>query len=206
MNKVFLYLYPIKEFVGQFILYGYTDDDKLDYYEQYQRREPLEVLNEAIDKRYRQNGYKIVYATYPDKEIYGIDLKDTDKIIKTDINFSEVKNEFKYPNEDYLINQFGEIDELVVGGYHAFDCVLKVTERALERGINAQIDIELTDIFFGIYYEDYFEIDNYDKYRYKSYRKALASMLGMEDTFEDEFNEMYSSEAFGYDKTNTLKK
>lgn len=40
-------------------------------------------------KRYRDNGYQIVYAIYPDKEIYGILPQSNDKIVYTDITFAK---------------------------------------------------------------------------------------------------------------------
>lgn len=48
---------------------------------------PYKVLNECIQKRYREKGYQIVYAIYPDKNIYGINPLQTDKIIYTDVSF-----------------------------------------------------------------------------------------------------------------------
>lgn len=51
MTKVFLYLYPIKEFVSEYIPYINSSPDNLDYYEKSEINVPLEVLNETIDKR-----------------------------------------------------------------------------------------------------------------------------------------------------------
>lgn len=81
MNKVFLYLYPIEEFTKVFNLGN-------EYYDEIGIRRPLDVLNETIQKRYRDNGYQIVYAIYPDKEIYGILPQSNDKIVYTDITFA----------------------------------------------------------------------------------------------------------------------
>ena len=128
MQKVFLYLYPIKEFTNMFLFH----DDKL--YDKWNVPRPLTILNSTIDKRYREKGYQVVFALYPDRELYGIEQKDRDKIIYTDIPFSEAsaydengneKKNFipKYPNERFLIEQLEPVDELVVGGYHVMDCV-----------------------------------------------------------------------------------
>lgn len=73
MKKVFLYLYPIKEFTKKFI--SCRDFDK--YGKNYK---PLVILNECINKRYRENGYQVVFALYPDKEIFGLDKKGNDKV------------------------------------------------------------------------------------------------------------------------------
>ena len=129
--KVFLYLYPIEEYMRMFMFYN----DKMYDTEGIER--PLPILNETIDKRYRKNGYQIVYALYPDKKMFGIEKQENDKIIYTDITFSQasaidekgnIKQNFipKYPDELYLLNQLGNVEELVVGGFHSTDCVKKV--------------------------------------------------------------------------------
>ena len=64
MKKVFLYLYPIKEYASVFNLGD-------EYYDYMGYKRPFDVLNETIEKRYRQKGYEIIYALYPDKNIYG---------------------------------------------------------------------------------------------------------------------------------------
>jgi len=110
---------------------------------------------------------------YPDKEIFGIIPKEEDKIIYTDILFTEnsaidehgnEKKNFtpKYPNIQFLINQLGDIEKIVIGGYHFADCVKRVGETALAMGVNALVDLDLTDLFFGIYKQkDYFNIEEY---------------------------------------------
>lgn len=147
MNKIFLYLYPIKEFANVFFLGN-------EYYDANNFKRPFNVLNESIEKRYRDKGYQVVYILYPDKEIFGITPKKDDKIIFTDVTFNEaISNkgintgeEVKYPNEQLIINQLGKVDKLVIGGYHAQDCVRKIGEKALENGINTLIDLDLTDL------------------------------------------------------------
>ena len=54
--------------------------DKL--YDEWNVSRPLPILNATIDKRYRQKGYQVVFALYPDRELYGIEQKDRDKIMK----------------------------------------------------------------------------------------------------------------------------
>lgn len=50
MNKVFLYLYPIEEYSKTFYLGN-------EYYDKNNVRRPFDVLNETIQKRYRDNGF-----------------------------------------------------------------------------------------------------------------------------------------------------
>ena len=210
MKKVFLYLYPIKEFTRKFISCG--DFDK--YGENY---EPLAILNECINKRYRGNGYQVVFALYPDKEIFGIDKKENDKVIYTDILFSEAiatdeqgnrKKDFipRYPNEMYLLKQLGDIDELIVGGYHAMDCVRKVAEVSMQNGINTLVDLDLTDLFFNLYNQkNYFKIDSYSPSRFKEY---MINKRGPEDVEFSEriFNRNYDSPVYGFSNSEIRKR
>ena len=203
MNNVFLYLYPIEEFAK---MLTFTDED----YKEWGRVPALKALNYTIDKRYRDKGYKIIYAVYRDKEIYGLDVKSNDLIINTDTTFDELscidddgkeKQDFipKYPDEDYLINQIGFVDKLIVGGYHFSDCVKRVAERAYDRGIDILVDLELTDLFFSLYYKNYFQIDNYDTLRYKNNRKESAHFLDDDDEFfEESFYNTYNSPVYGF--------
>lgn len=205
MKKVFFYLYPIKEYTKMFT---YNDDI---LYDKQNTSKPLLILNECIQKRYRDNGYQVVFALYPDRDIFGIIPNKEDKIIYTDITFEEAsaydkngkkKKEFKpkYPNEQSLIKQLGNIDELVVGGYHAQDCVKKVGETALNMGINTIVDLDMTDLFFGLYKQvDYFKIEEYNPQKYKEYFYQKASWYG-EEFAERQFNRNYSSPVYGFNK------
>lgn len=199
MNKIFLYLYPIKEFADVFFLGN-------EYYDANNFQRPFDVLNEAIEKRYREKGYHIIYALYPDKEIFGIIPKKDDKIIFTDITFKEATRrtglntgeEVKYPDEQLLVNQLGEVDELIIGGYHAQDCVKRIGEKALQNGINTLIDLDLTDLFFALYrYNDYFKIEEYNPERFKSFMIKKSSRYG-EGFATELFNRNYQSPAYGF--------
>ncbi len=209
MKKVFLYLYPIKEYTSMFLFH---DDD---LYDEWQVDRPLPILNETINKRYRENGYQIVFVLYPDKDLFGIEKKPGDKVIYSDVLFSEFsayddkgneKKNFvpKYPNEDLLVEQLGDIKELVVGGYHAADCVKRVAEKALHRGINVLVDLDLTDLFFGVYKQkDYFDMEKYSPERFKE------NMINRYDERDYEFaerlfNRKYSSPVYGFTKSSKI--
>ena len=202
MTKVFLYLYPIKEFVSPFVPRVSSNHDKLNDYE---IGKIFEVLNDVIDKRYRKKGYKVVFVLYPDKNIYGVELKSNDIVIKTDITFNDVKSNYKYPNEKYLIQQIGTVDELVVAGYHVMDCVKRVAKIALASGIDTLVDIDLTDLFFNLYKrKEYFNEEIYDSERFKTY---MINMMGNEDKelMERIFNRNYASPVYGFNIKNDVK-
>ena len=199
MNKIFLYLYPIKEFANVFFLGN-------EYYDANNFKRPFDVLNEAIEKRYRDKGYQVVYILYPDKEIFGITPKKNDKIIFTDVTFKEATRstgintgeEVKYPNEQLIINQLGEVEELFIGGYHAQDCVKRIGEKALQNGINTLIDLDLTDLFFSLYrHEEYFNVEKYDPERFRAFMIKKSSRYG-EAFAIDLFNRNYQSSVYGF--------
>ena len=108
---MFLYLYPIKEFASTFLL----SDESL--YDTWHILKPMPILNETIDRRYRQKDYQVIFVMFPDKKIYGIDKKEEDKIIYTDTLFLDInaydergneKKNFipKYPDEDKIIEKY----------------------------------------------------------------------------------------------------
>lgn len=192
MKKVFLYLFPIKEYTSMFL------------HDEWNVKRPLPILNECVQKRYRDNGYQVVYALYPDKDLFGIIPKEEDRIIYTDILFSEnsavdeKEKDFipKYPNEQFLIEQLGDVEELIIGGYHFSSCVKRVGEVALTMGINTVIDLDLTDLFFNLYkHEEYFNMEEYNPERFKRY--MMEPDLSEEIALE-QFNLVYPSPAYGF--------
>ena len=182
-------------------------DDKL--YDEWKVKGHLPILNECIQKRYRDNGYQVVYVLYPDKDIFGIIPKEEDRVIYTDILFSEniaidengkEKKDFKpkYASEQLLIKQLGDIEELVIGGYHFSDCVKRVGEAALKMGINTVIDLDLTDLFFNLYkQEDYFNLKEYSPEKFKRQMMKYDLRYGEEIALE-QFNLVYSSPVYGF--------
>lgn len=215
MKKIFLYLYPIKEYNNPFEISA-TDLQQLG------QENPYEILKECIQKRYRENNYQIVYAIYPDKNIYGIKPQSTDKIIFTDVTFEQASGynkdgskkcpeEIKYPNEHYLIEQLGDFDEIVVGGFHFSDCVKRIAEYCYQYGVNTLVDLDLTDLFFNVYSrKDYFKIDKYNSQDYKEFMISnLEQWFGDRKMAERFFERKYDSVVYGFvnnEKTQALGK
>ena len=205
MSKVFLYLYPIKEFASVFVPYVGIDDNKMTDSEKMIRADPFKVLNDTIDIRYRKKGYKVVFAIYPDKDIYGIEIKPNDLVVKTDITFKHMRENFTYPNEEKLVDILGNVDELVVGGYHIMDCVKRVAEVAYERGINTLVDSDLTDLFFNLYNQkDYFDKEIYDPDKFRTYMISLKGKENVE-LVKDIFDRNYCSPVYGFSTKNHIK-
>lgn len=204
MKKVFLYLYPIEEYAKMFLL----PEDKL--YDEWDVKRPFPILNECIQKRYRDNGQQVVFALYPDKEIFGIIPKKEDKIIYTDSLFREncdidengnEKKDLvpKYPNEQLLIEQLRDVEQLVIGGYHFLDCVKRVGETSLNMGIDTTIDLDLTDLFFNLYKEeDYFNIKEYNPEKFKRQIMKYDLVIYGEEVALEQFNFVYSRPVYGF--------
>lgn len=207
MNKIFLYLYPIYEFQKSF-----THNDE--YYKSNNLPNPFLVLNQSIQERYRAKEYRVVYVLYPNKNIYGIIPHQKDRIIYTDITFEQAtNNSFRkkdvntsqvYPNEEKLLMQVGDIDKLIVGGYHSQDCVKRVDEYAQRKGIDTLVDLDLTDLFFKLYQEvDYFNISEYNPKRYKKYVYNKAKSCGREILIKV-FQRNFSSSVYGFNFENKI--
>lgn len=210
MQKIFLYLYPIRE-------YNHSFEFSEEYIQEMKIESPYKVLNECIQKRYREKGYQIVYAIYPDKNIYGINPLQTDKIIYTDVSFKQASSynqdgsgkqvkDIKYPSEKYLIEQLGKIDEIVIGGFHFSDCVKKVAEYCYQNGIPTLVDLDLTDLFFNVYHKkDYFKIDEYNPQNYKNY-VLLNNRFGNKEMAERLFQRNYNSPVYEFENIEENRK
>lgn len=205
MAKVFLYLYPIENFSKPFLI-G-KDIPEIE--------KTLQSLNETINKRYREKGYKIAFALFPDKPMYGILKHPEDTVIYADTPFSEFsgidengkeKKDFtpKYPNELLLINQLGNVEQLVIGGYHITSCVKRVGEVSLQKGIDTLVDSDLTDLFFSLYnQEEYFKKDLYDPKRFREYMIKKDGETYIE-LMEQVFNRLYDSPVYGFNRDNQI--
>lgn len=209
MKKIFLYLYPIQEYNRSF-------EFSEEYLYEIGRDNPYKVLNECIQKRYREKEYEIVYAIYPGKKIYGVKTLTTDKIIYTDVTFEQASGynhdgsekqdrNIKYPSEKYLIEQLGNFDEIVIGGFHFGDCVKRVAEYCYQSGFPTLIDLDLTDLFFSLYYKkDYFKIDEYSPKNYKNYILSNSRFSNMEIA-ESLFERNYNSPVYGFENDEKKK-
>ncbi|NLL45158.1 MAG: hypothetical protein GX247_05810 [Mollicutes bacterium] len=87
------------------------------------------LLNETIDERYRKKGYQIVFLTFKNKPVFGVNVTNNDMVIESNITFEEHitpigKDEngediCRYTSNEYLKQLLGEFEELVVCGFHA---------------------------------------------------------------------------------------
>ncbi len=208
MKKVFLYLYPIKEYPSVLTFSN-------EYYESHGWEKPFKVLNECIQKRYREKGYEIIFVTYPDKEIYGVDVKENDMVITTDVTFKEATGydengkekpieDVKYPSEEDMMRKVGPVDHVTIGGYHFADCVKRVAEYFYSNGIDTLVDLELTDLFFTLYRKESFNRSEYNTSVFKE--RLLSSLSSYGNEFaENQLNKMYGSPIYHFNDDEELR-
>ena len=170
--KKLLFLYPIEEYM-EFIW----------------RHNPemYDILNKIIDNRYRKNGYQIVYVTFKNKTIFGVNIDINDRVIETDITFEEHttpigkdeknKNIYKYSSAEHLQISLGHFDELVICGFHAQDCVMMIAEHFYKLNNSTIIDEELTDFLGPLSKRFYFNIGKYNLANRLLYDKAEDMLM-----------------------------
>lgn len=122
-------------------------------------------LNSCIDKRYRQEGFGINYFLFEDSNMSDtVLLQDSDNIKTVGLNYKTHVSELKYPDEDYILNQLGDVDILRIGGFHMWDCVERIAKRAHEKGIETLVDEDLTEFFTNRIKDNNFQEEKYPTY------------------------------------------
>ena len=128
-------------------------------------------------------------------KIYGLEQKEDDKIIYVESDF--IGDSILDNKPDDVLNELGEVDELIVGGYNSQYSVKHVADLAYSNGIDTLIDLDLTEKFFGLSENKrYFNVEEYNPIRFKEDVEAIR-----EDTseyYKRQFYDIYSSPAFGF--------
>jgi len=79
----------------------------------------------------------------------GISIEKDDIVLACGTSFKEHCAEKAYPDPKTILKACSQpIDELVIGGFHFWDCVERVAKYAYEQGINVAVDDDLTEFFF----------------------------------------------------------
>ena len=205
MSKVFVYMYPIEEIVASYFMSPGA----------YSGISPYSVLNECIQRRYKDNGYKVVSVVCKDKDnIYGIKDEIIDQIITSDMDYTKVnsddikKKKKKRDNARRIIQELGEdIEGVVVGGYFAMNSVREIAQAAVNAGISASVDLDLTEFFAEIYKQEGFKIEEYDPDNFKELwltrakNKHNNNWKSWREYIEKEFKQQFSNSIFGFEIT-----
>lgn len=170
--KKLLFLYPIEEYMQSLWKH---------------RPEIYNLLNDTINERYRQKGYQIVFVTFKNKQVFGVNICDGDRVIESDITFEEHttpvgkdengKDIYKYSSNECLKSSLGEFEELTVCGFHAQDCVMKVAEYFYNINNSTIIDEELTNFFGTLSERSYFSKGKYNLANRLTYDKAEDMLM-----------------------------
>ena len=151
-----------------------------------------DIFDTIIQERYINNGYEFAIATYPDREIYGINIEPS-KVANCNSNYDDFyKRNLESIMMDYLlmVNRLNSNDysEIVVGGYHIGDCVDKFSQ-AIENSSSAKviIDGELSNMFmkFGLLNQDGTLNQNYEFYN------SIVKKLNIRQTVDNQLNEFH---------------
>lgn len=127
-------------------------------------------LNSCIDLRYRRNDFQIYYAVFDGSLVSDvIELQQQDRTIEVGLSFKtnttkQPNDEYLYPDQDYILDQIGDVSVLRIGGFHMWDCVEKLARRAHERGLDVLVDEDLTEFFPGRLQDSDFKVDKYPTY------------------------------------------
>src|SRR4030042_599587 len=165
--KQFIFLYPIPQIINfEIENNGWREKKGIDFF----KKKYKHTLNACIDVRYRQMDYKINYAIFDDTPVSEIiNLHSSDTIIKVGLDFKthttkQSNREYPYPNQDYILNQLGEVSIIRIAGFHMWDCVERLAKRAYERRIDTLVDEDLTEFFTGRLRDPNFRINKYPTY------------------------------------------
>lgn len=149
MNE-FLYLYPIYEFAKPLVGTSKWDSGEKDNI--YQR------LAEIIRARYRQTDTRINWLLFsrsknslePDLSVATQELfLPDDRLLVSGITFDDLIVNKQYPNLDFILSYLLPTpDNLVIAGFHLWDCVDKLAAMAYNSGIPTTVDEDLTELFF----------------------------------------------------------
>lgn len=139
MKNAIVILFPEEEFLGT-------------------RKGCIPLFNECIEKRYLKNNYELVvvrYKGYRTDYTGGIVQIPAEKIITANITSLEQLNknaDFANIAKEITKNQY---EQIVIGGFHCFDCVKKLAMEVYKVNPNILIDTDLTEQFDFVskYYE-----------------------------------------------------
>lgn len=121
-------------------------------------REDIAFLFDIIDARYRQQDYQVHWAAFkeeqsdaPDMDVVPayVDIRDEDCVLVADVTTAELNEAEIYGDPDKILDQVVPVDDLVIGGFHLYDCVDRLASRAWERDLDPFVDEETTE---GLFY------------------------------------------------------
>lgn len=146
--KSLLILYPIQPYADSLIGNEELPAVKIKF---------AQIYQDLIEKRYPD--YRKIYVLFSTSDNsenadlsqlwQGLLLNGTDIIGSCGITFERHCKDYLYPKQKRIIDLCPQpVDELVIGGFHLWDCVDKTAKWAHRHGINVLVDEDLTELFF----------------------------------------------------------
>ncbi len=146
--KYFLLLYPIQPYADVLIGKEELPEIKVRY---------AEIYQELIRRRYPDFRMVCVMFSAPEdltkpdtSQLWkGFSVNGKDIIGACGVTFGDHCKKRIYPKGDKILELCPHpVEELVVGGFHLWDCVDKTARWAYNQGINVLVDEDLTELFF----------------------------------------------------------
>ena len=180
MKNIFVLLFPQTEY-----LINYQEKD-------------IKLFNECIKKRYIDNGYLFYVVLYNGSDNGFISL-NPNRTIEADITFEQSTpytcKEWRYANFPKLAKdlELSGDDNVVLGGFHCNDCVVKLANEISKLNKRIIIDSDLTERFWHVsrFYDDW-DISRYNAdLQLKSFfeeRKASCDINGLTNRIIEKFS------------------
>ena len=146
--KSILILYPIQPYADALVDKEELPEVKIRY---------AEIYQELIRKRYPDFQMICMMFSAPEdlakpdiSQLWkGFSVNGDDIIGACGVTFEDHCKKRIYPKEEKILDLCPQpMEELVVTGFHLWDCVDKVTKYAYNQDINVLVDEDLTELFF----------------------------------------------------------
>lgn len=159
--KVFIFLYPVKEYINQFLEIDAKNARVHMPGSDLYIKNRLEVykpryINDLITARYRNNGFQVAWlfpgcgagfqtACVSDKSEH-VDILPGDLILPSFVDLGK-HADAKRVLQSLMIDK-SIIDEVVLGGYHQWDCVDNLASWFHYYGVTVRVDEDLTEFYY----------------------------------------------------------
>jgi len=145
--KYLLVLYPIKEY--------FENDLKHEQPEMVVKM--VENYNDLIRKRWK--GYNVVFVLFSHETGWkiapsihqmwgGIRTYPGDVFLSCGVKWKDHTEKLVYPKPMNIVGHFPDAEEIVIGGFHMWDCVERIAKCSHEWGKKTFVDEDMTEFFF----------------------------------------------------------
>lgn len=136
MKKAFILLFPQKEY----LTLGQSN---------------TQLFNDCIKQRYKDKGYDFFLVKFKGSDL-GFITEKPNTVIEVNISFEESNiyssKSWKYADFKNIAKQLKikDYSNVVIGGFHCFDCVQKLATETYKFNKNTLIDTDLTELFWNV--------------------------------------------------------